>query len=129
MGVYGSMLAFFPELVQSFEYFEMPPKVTFGYSHRIDLGKVRGIFQYMKKGELLRQNDVLDDVSIPTFWSRSKLKNGNFITVEDVYYRITNPSAWQHEGSFTIYVLETVTGNTDRQEKHDYVNLGQNDYD
>lgn len=129
MSVYGDMLAFFPELAQSFEYFEMPTQVAYGYGKRTILGTVRGIFQYMKKGELLRQNEVLDDVSIPTFWSRAKLKNGNFITVEDVYYRITNPASWQHEGAFTIYTLETVTVNTDKQEPHDYVNLGQGSYD
>lgn len=129
MSVYGDMLAFFPELAQRFEYFEMPTQVAYGYSSRTVLGTTKGVFQYMKKGELLRQNDVLDDISIPTYWSKDKLKNGNYITVDDVYYRITNPASWQHEGSFTVYTLETVTINTDKQEPHDYVDLGQGSYD
>lgn len=129
MSVYGSMLSYFPELFRNYSYFSMKPQVNASYSPREYLGDVRGVFQFMKKGELLRQNDVLDDTDVPVLWTRKKLLKGNFVEIESVDYRIVNDNDWHFEGGFYCYMLESFTGNSDRQEKHDYVNLGQNDYD
>lgn len=128
-GVYGSQLVFFAEQYRTVEYFSMKTDVVAGYSDRTVLGKIRGVFQYLKRGELSRENDTLSDVNIPTFWTKKKLQAGNFIKLsgsddEDIY-RIVNPSDWRHEGDFCIYVLETVSGNTDEQEPHEYVDFGQ----
>ena len=127
--VYGSQLSYFPELFRMFEYFKMKPQVKASYSPRESLGKVRGIFQFVKRGELLRQNDVMDNVDVPTLWTRKKLEVGNFVTIEDVDYRIVNNNSWVYEGGFYCFTLETFTGNSDKQEPHEYVNIGQNDYD
>lgn len=128
-GIYGSQLIFFTEQFRSVEYFSMKTDTVAGYSDRQSLGKVRGVFQYLKRGELFRENDTLSDVNIPTFWTEKKLEAGNFIKQvkgddEDIY-RLVNPSDWRHEGNFNIYVLETVTGNTDEQEPFEHVDLGQ----
>lgn len=125
-GVYGDQLAFFAEQFRSVSYFSMSTDVVAGYSNRTDLGRVRGVFQYMKRGELMREHDTLSDVAVPTFWTRQKLKAGNFITIDsaDDIFRLTNDQPWNHEGNFYIYILETVSGNTDRQEPHEYVDLG-----
>lgn len=128
--VYGDMLSFFPELFRQFDYFHMTPNPVASYSTRESLGKVRGIFQYMKKGELKRENETLDDVNVPTLWTRQKLNVGDFfIQKEDETYRIVNPADWLFEGGFYCYVLETLVGNSDVQEAFDYVDLGQNSYD
>lgn len=130
MGVYGDSLAFFSEQFRYFDYFTMKPNTVASYSTREPLGKVRGVFQYMKRGELRREESTLADVNVPTFWTRQKLKVGDyFIQKEDEIYRIVNPADWLFEGGFCCYVLESVIGNTDEQQPFEYVDLGQNSYD
>ena len=130
MAIYGDMLSFFPEQFRMLDYFHMTPQNVASYSTREYLGKVRGVFQYMKKGELKRENDTLDDTSIPTFWTRQKLKIGDyFIQKEDEVFRITNSANWLFEGGFTCYVLETLVGNSEVHTPFEYVDLGQNSYD
>ena len=130
MAIYGDLLSFFPEQFRMVSYFCMKPLNVASYTEREDLGKVRGIFQYMKKGELKRENDTLDDTNVPTFWTRQKLKVGNyFLQKDDELYRIVNPADWLFEGGFHCYVLETFVGNSDAQVSFEDVDLGQNSYD
>lgn len=128
MAVYGDMLSVFTEQFISVSYFSMSTDTVAGYSNRKDLGSVRGVLQYMKRGDLMRENDVLSDVSVPTFWTRNKLESGNFIKTEDDedIYRISNNQPWKRQGNFYIYVLETVSGNTDEQVPHEDVDMGDN---
>ena len=128
--IYGDMLAFFPEQFRYFKYFKMTPNPVAGYSPRVDLGRVRGCFQYMKRGELRQENDALADTNVPTIWTRRKLEVGDyFIEFNDEVLRIVNPANWLFEGGFYCYVLETVVGITDTQKPHEYVDLGQDSYD
>lgn len=130
MAIYGSMLNFFTEQFRVFDYFCMKPRVNASYAPRVSLGKVKGILQYMKKGELREEGDTLADVNIPVLWTKSKLKLGDyFISKGEEIYRITNNADWLFEGNFNCYVLEEVVGNTDTQVQHEYVELGQNNYD
>lgn len=128
--IYGNQLLFFSEQFRLFDYFMMKPHTVAGYTPRENLGKVKGVFQYMKRGDLIRENDTLADINVPTLWTRQKLNVGNyFIQKGDETYRIKNPSDWTFEGGFNVYVLETVNGNTDVQEPFPYVELGQNQYE
>lgn len=130
MAIYGDLLSFFPEQFRMVSYFCMKPLNVASYTEREDLGKVRGVFQYMKKGELKRENDTLEDTNVPTFWTRQKLKAGNyFLQKDDELYRIVNPADWLFEGGFHCYVLETFVGNSDVQVNFEDVDLGQNSYD
>ena len=128
-GVYGDSLAFFTEQFRMFEYFSMTPLPNASYSKRESLGKIKGVFQFVKRGDLLRENDTEADTNVPTIWTRTKLKVGNFIQMEDELYRITSDYTWKFEGNFYCYSLETFVGNSDAQTPHPYVNIGQNDYD
>lgn len=129
MSVYGDMLPFFYEQSRMVEYFTMKPQNVASYSKRESLGKIRCIFQYMKRGELRREEDTLADTNVPTVWVKQKLKAGDFfISFEEETFRIVRPSDWHHEGGFYVYELETVVGNTDEQTAFEYVNLGQNSY-
>ena len=129
MAIYGDLLSFFPEQFRMVSYFCMKPLNVASYTEREDLGKVRGVFQYMKKGELKRENDTLEDTNIPTFWTRQKLKIGNyFLQKDDELYRIVNSADWLFEGGFYCYVLETFVGNSDVQVNFEDVDLGQNSY-
>lgn len=129
MAVYGDQLAFFAEQFRMFEYFSMRPLPTGSYSTREPLGQVKGVFQFVKRGDLLRENDTEADTNVPTIWTRTKLKVGNFIQMEDELYRITSDYTWKFEGNFYCYSLETFVGNSDEQTPHPDVNIGQNDYD
>ena len=93
--VYGNQLLFFSEQFRMFEYFTMKPNTVASYSQRESLGKVKGVFQYWKKGELKREEDTLADVDVPTIWTRQTLKAGNyFIQKDDETYRIVNKNDW-----------------------------------
>lgn len=128
MGVYGDSLAFFAEQFRMFKYFSMNPLPVASYSQRVFLGNIKGVFQYVKKGDLIRENEAEADVNVPTIWTRTKLKVGNFIEMDDELYRITSDYPWKFEGGFYCYSLETFVGNSDAQESFEDVNLGQNDY-
>ena len=128
MAVYGDQLAFFAEQFRMFDYFSMKPLPTGSYSPRESLGKVKGVFQYMKKGDLMRENEVEAETDVPTFWTRTKLKVGNFIQKEDELYRITSDYTWKFEGNFYCYSLETFIGSSDKQVPFEHVDLGQNSY-
>lgn len=129
MAVYGDQLAFFAEQFRMFDYFSMKPFPVASYSQRVPLGKIKGVFQYVKKGDLIRENDTEADVNVPTIWTRTKLQVGNFIQMEDELYRITSDYTWKFEGGFYCYSLETFVGNSDTQEPFEDVNIGQDDYD
>lgn len=127
--VYGDQLAFFAEQFRMFDYFSMNPLPNGSYSQRENLGKVKGVFQFVKKGDLLRENDTEADTNVPTIWTRTKLKVGNFIQMEDELYRITSDYPWKFEGGFYCYSLETFVGNSDVQTPFPYVNIGQHSYE
>lgn len=129
MAVYGDQLAFFAEQFRMFEYFSMKPLPNASYSKRESLGKIKGVFQFVKRGDLLRENDTEADTNVPTIWTRTKLKVGNFIQMEDELYRITSDYTWKFEGNFYCYSLETFVGNSDAQTPHPYVNIGQHSYE
>lgn len=128
--IYGDMLCFFPEQFRKFKYFLMRPNVVASYSKREEEKTITGVFQYMKKGELKREEDTLADVNIPTLWTREKLDEMyGFIQKDDELYRIVNPTDWLFEGGFNVYILETFVGNSDVQTSFEDVDLGQNSYD
>ena len=131
MAIYGDMLSFFPEQFRAFEYVQMTPQAVASYSKRVSLGKVRGVFQYMKKGELRREEETLNDVNVPTLWTRQKLKSGYYFIEkeEDELYRIVNPADWLFEGGFYCYILETFVGVSDVQKIDTEVDIGQGSYD
>ena len=129
MAVYGDQLAFFAEQFRMFEYFSMTPLPNASYSKRESLGKIKGVFQFVKRGDLLRENDTEADTNVPTIWTRTKLKVGNFIQMEDELYRITSDYTWKFEGNFYCYSLETFVGNSDTQTPHPYVDIGQHSYE
>lgn len=127
--VYGSQLAFFAEQFRMFDYFSMNPLPVASYSQREFLGRIKGVFQYVKKGDLIRENDTEADVNVPTIWTYTKLKVGNFIEMDGELYRITSDYPWKFEGNFYCYSLESFVGNSDTQTPFTDVNLGQNNYD
>ena len=129
MAVYGNILLFFSEQKRKFNYFSMKALPGGSYTDREELGTITGVFQHVKKGDLLRENDTEADVNVPTIWTMKKLKVGNFIQMDDELYRITSDYTWKFEGGFYCYSLETFIGSSDEQKPFEYVDIGQNGYD
>ena len=84
--------------------------------------------QYLKKGEYMRQNDTLADTSVPTVWTRTKLKSGNLLVIDEEDFRITNGQPWKFQGDFYCYILETFVASKDTQKPMPNVNIGQNSF-
>lgn len=128
MAIYGDMLSFFPEQFRLFDYFSMETLTVSSYAERKSLGKVKAVFQFLKKGELVREGDTLNDTSVPTLWTRKKLAVGNFITADEVDYRITNDYPWFFQGGYYCYGLEQLVASKDTQTPMEDVEIGQNQY-
>lgn len=128
MAVYGNQLTFFPEFFRLFPYFEMEPNVVASYSKKSNVTKIRGVFQFLKKGELTRENETEANVNVPVFWTKTRLSVlKGFLEYEDELFKIKDDFSWKYEGGFYCYILETFVGNSDKQEAFTDVNLGTYD--
>lgn len=129
-GIYGDLLTHFVEQFREVSYFYMKPNTTSGFTNKTDLGKVRGVFQFVKQSELKQQDETLSDVAVPTFWTRGSLSFGNyFISFDDQTYRIKNRNKWNFEAGFNCYILELVTNWSAKSEPHEDVRTGADDYE
>ena len=126
--IYGDMLSYFPEQFRMFDYFSMKALPVASYTERESLGKVKGIMQFVKKGELTREGDTLNETDVPTLWTKKKLVIGNFITADEVDYRITNDYPWFFYGGYYCYGLEHLVASKDTQTPMEDVEIGQNQY-
>lgn len=120
MAVYGDMLSYFPELMLPATYFTMKPKIVAGYEERIVLKTVKGHFQTLKQGDLVDKGETLNNKEILTFWTREKLDITNFLTIQNVDYRIKNTFDWRFAGNFFVYEVEQLQSLTDIQEPTDF---------
>lgn len=127
--IYGDQLSFFTEQFRYVSYFKMPPNVVASFSRRTELGKVKGVFQYVNKSDYIKEADTLNAIGHTTFWTREKLDMGNFIEFEEQVYRLKGSYGWGMESGFYVYELAVVTGVIDTQEPMRDVNLGVRDYD
>lgn len=124
MAIYGDMLSFFPELKKRYVYFRARPLVGGGYGPRTNVGTITGILQYVKAGDILKQNDTEADVEVPAFWTRTKMLMDSYLEDEDgVIYKRTKPTDWKNHGNFYVYVLETVVGILDEQPSNPSVSV------
>jgi hypothetical protein len=124
MAIYGDILSFFPELKKKYVYFRARPLTTGGYGTRTDVGTIVGILQYVKSGDILKQNDTEADVEVPAFWTRTKMHMDSYLEDEDgVVYKRTKPNDWKSYGNFYVYVLETVVNILDTQTSNPSVSV------
>ena len=129
MSVYGDTLAFFPELYRPITFFTMQPGLVAGYENRAGEVIVNVIHMPMKPKDIGYEGGTLSYKMVKTIWTEIKLKEETFARVDKEDYRCVNISnPWGFEGGFYIYVLESLRGNTDTQEKNENVDLGKSDY-
>ena len=125
MGVYGDMLAYFPELFEKATVFPMMPKTVAGYEPRPVGTVVYGVFQFRTKNNLDAENMTLVETHAAEFWTEAVLEEGLFLVreLDGLIYRITRDNNWDFSGSYHKYLVDTVAGNTDTQTPDSDVNL------
>lgn len=123
-GVYGDMLAAFPEIFQTVPYYEMPPDVGAGYLPATASGFTDVIIMADKTfiatlGEQpfsADSADVLDYGDREFLWASSDtpLRVGFFVfnTEANLMYRIISKSEWGQYGGFIRFGFEIVQGTT-----------------
>ena len=128
-GLYGDMLAAFPEMFQTVPYYVRDPKVGSGYETPTESGFVDVIIMADKTfqatlGERAFTSDyadVLDYGDREFLWaaSDSPLKVGYFVfnTDASLMYRIVSKSEWGMYGGFTRFGFEIVQGQTSEPDR------------
>lgn len=124
-GVYGDMLAYFPELFEKATVFSMDPKVVAGYADRPEGTVVYGVFQFRTKNNLNSENMTLVQTHTAEFWTESIIEEGMFLKreLDGLLYRITRDNNWDFSGRYHKYLVDTVAANTDEQTKDEDVDL------
>jgi hypothetical protein len=134
-GVYGDMLAAFPELMSKYEVFKMNPRTGAGYGERYDRRAVRGYMSWRKarEAEIIAGSFVKNDRG--TFWERgdpetggSLIELGDLVEIKGVLYRFVEGDDFTREGRFSRWTVQMVAGNTDKQVPDSAVRLGAEDF-
>ena len=124
-GVYGDMLAYFPELFEKATVFSMIPKNIAGYEPRPVGTVVYGVFEFRVKNNLNTENMTLVETHSSGFWTEAVLEEGHFLKreLDGSLYRITRDNNWDFSGHYHKYLVDSVAGNTDEQTKDTDVDL------
>ena len=127
-GIYGDMLAFFPEIFQRVPYYEREPKVGAGYEEKVS-GYEAIIIMPEKTltaalgGRALSESsaDVLDYKDKEYVWvsSDSPLTVGTFLMdlEKGRLVRLTGRAEWGLYGGFTRFDFEIVQGATSEPDR------------
>lgn len=128
-GIYGEMLAAFPEMFQTVPYYEMAPAVGAGFEPATASGFTDVIIMadktfIAKLGEnpfSTDSADVLDYGDREFLWAPSDtpLRVGFFVFNTDVnlMYRIISKSEWGQYGGFIRFGFEVVQGATSEPDR------------
>ena len=112
------MLSFFPELMRPCTLFNMSPRPAGGFYPRTGIVHIKGIVIFVRNGKILEQNDTISAVDTPYLWCREKVVLAGFAVQDDEpgsVFRVEEGNPYKKEGGFYMYVLSSVTGNTDTQ--------------
>lgn len=127
-GIYGDMLAFFPEIFQNVPYYEREPKIGAGYEDKVS-GYEDVIIMPEKTltaalgGRALSESsaDVLDYKDKEYVWvsSDSPLTVGTFLMdlEKGRLVRLTGRAEWGLYGGFTRFDFEIVQGATSEPDR------------
>jgi hypothetical protein len=135
-GVYGDMLAAFPELMRDYEVFKMSPRIGAGYGERCDKRTVTGYLSWRRA----READIVEGSATRndrgTFWEQCDFLTGegrieqfDLVEVKGKLYRFVEGDDFSQEGGFTKWTIQYVAGNTDQQVTNTKVDeVIRNDY-
>jgi hypothetical protein len=137
MPIYGDQLAAFPELMEDYEVFKMPPRIGAGYGERYDLKTVAGYVSWRRA----REANIVGDAAIKndrgTFWEQcdfltgeSRIEQFDVVEIKGELYRFVEGDDFSREGGFTPWILQFMAGNTDQQMTNTKVDeVIRNDYE
>lgn len=136
-GVYGDMLAVFPELLEPYGVFKMNSRIGAGYGKRYDRKTVTGYMSWRRA----READIVGGSATKndrgTFWEQCDFLTGagcieqfDFIELEGELYRFVEGDDFAREGGFAKWTVQYVAGNTDQQTVNMKVDeVVRNDYE
>ena len=133
-GIYGDMLASFPELLQEHVVFKLPQQYSAGYGERYDERHVYGYLSYIKGGNLGVVGDNRAENQNLTFWIEDEtngkgiIQQGDFLEVDNDLYIFNHDDGFSREGGFIIYNLQLVPAFTNKQHESIGVDYGVADY-
>jgi hypothetical protein len=129
------MLAVFPELMANYEVFKMKPRIGAGYGERYDKRTVRGYWSRRRPREMGIIADLATANQRATFWeqndfrtNKSRIKQADFVEVDGEIYKFVEDDGFGAEGGFTKWIVQVSQGNDGKQEPHQRVNLGEDEY-
>jgi hypothetical protein len=135
MGVYGDMLAFFPELLIEHELFDMAARAGGGYGPRTHKRMVAGVFQWIPGGRMGIEGDNRQANEDATFWvgqseaAEKQVRQGSYLEVPgEGVFLFHHDDNWTREGDFIKCDLKLAAGLTDQQVRNPKVDLGVRDY-
>jgi hypothetical protein len=137
MSVYGPQLAAFPELMQDFTVFDLPPKMTAGFGERINEHTVTGYWSWRKHSESgIYENARVEDQRA-TFWAKDDDETGapgiaifDCIEKDGDVYQCIEDDEFTHEGGFTRCTMQIIAGLTGREVTNENVDkVIESDYE
>jgi len=121
MSVYGDLLAAFPELIKTYQFFTMAPNVrNSGYAEKRNVLKRKGVFIRSEKSAM----NIFKDIRVTNeagifycfeFLPQDRIKQGLFFEDEDQIFLIKDDQSFRVEAGYSAYTCQLVQGNTDRQ--------------
>lgn len=132
-GIYGDVLAFFPELLRQYEVFTMQPKIGAGYGKRKTIRKITAYLSFYNKDDLKVEGDLRVSDEIGSLWvmedGGTPLPKGLYIEQDGQVYVISSCNDYKYEGGFTEYRFKRLAGVTDVQKNDKIVDeVILNDY-
>ncbi len=121
-GVYGDMLAAFPELMAEYVIFTMQPKAEGGFTERKPYKTVRAYLTRNIGGDAGMPDGTFTEFDKAQFYvfnpvPRTVIAQGAYVQDEasGTLYKFTQDNTFAKEGGFAVHRLLSVEGATDRQ--------------
>jgi hypothetical protein len=118
-GIYGDMLAAFPELIKTYTVFEMQARPGGGYGPRTNKKPVDGIFRKVPGGKMGIMGENREPNEVATFWAYNdeaeKIDEGMYLEEKGRLYILTKSNDYGREGGFVEFVAAIAPGPTDKQ--------------
>lgn len=127
-GIYGDMLLYFPEQIESITAYKMTAIINAGYTvDEKSKISVKGILHNTQGSRIKDSNGNLVTSIALELWTQEKLE-GYYTTIDDTVYHINASSNWMKQGGFYKYTLEKVIGNNGTQSEIDTWNTGADSF-
>jgi hypothetical protein len=118
-GIYGDMLAVFPELVATYTIFAMDARPGGGYGERYNFRQADGIFRRTPGGKMgiVSENRVENEVG--SFWTyedeAAKFVQGTYFEDDGDILVLMKDNNYVREGGYAKFTVALVPSVTDRQ--------------